>query len=125
MIVRALQRHRSVVVLAVGAVLVIAWALAADPFAVAHGARGTPVLTLVQRDPATFRGRGFAPHTRVKATLVSSQTQTRRVRTDGNGGFTVVFATPIDFCSGFSVSAQQPGRAVVVLRGPRPECAPA
>jgi hypothetical protein len=90
------------------------------------GARPTAHLALVKMNPATVSGRGFRPHVRVHLLLVASGTASRRPMANGNGAFTVTFPTGIDRCSGWSVSATQPGRAPVLLRSPpvHPMCAP-
>ena len=83
-------------------------------------------LVLKSQDPATVSGSGFAPHKRVRVTFVSTRTFVRHPVTNAGGAFTATFPTVVDRCSGFLVSASQPGRATVVLRSPaRPECAPA
>lgn len=83
-------------------------------------------LVLKSHDPATVSGTGFNPRARVRVTFVAAQTFVRRPVTNSLGAFTTTFPTVVDRCSGYSVSASQPGRATVVLRGPaKPECAPA
>ena len=85
-----------------------------------------PSLALVSRSPATVLGRHFRPRVAVRMTLHGSRSLTLSARPDARGTFTVVFAEVLDRCSGWSVSARQPGRALVSLRGgPQPECAPA
>jgi hypothetical protein len=49
----------------------------------------------------------------------------RRPLTNRDGAFTVTFPAVIDRCSGWSVTATQPGRTPVMLRSPaKPACAP-
>jgi hypothetical protein len=74
----------------------------------------------------TVAGRHFKPRTRVRVTLAVTGTQSRKVQTDAQGAFTTTFSTAIDRCSSWSVTASQPGRAPVVIRGgAKPQCAPA
>ena len=89
----------------------------------AHSSRAA--LTLKSRNPTTVRGTGFRPHTRVKVTLMSGAATVRRPLTSSQGTFTTSFSTAIDRCSAWTITASQPGRASVVLHGPKPECAPA
>lgn len=87
------------------------------------GARPVAHLALVKINPATVSGRGFRPHVRVHVVLNSRLT--RRPLANRNGRFTVAFPTTLDRCSGWMVTATQPGRSMVVLRSPaKPECAP-
>jgi hypothetical protein len=80
---------------------------------------------LRSHDPDTVSGTGFKPRSRVRVTFVGAQTLVRRAMTNSLGGFTATFPTVVDRCTAFSVSASQPGRAIVVLRSPaKPECAP-
>jgi hypothetical protein len=73
----------------------------------------------------TVSGRGFEAHTRVRLLVVAHTTVTRRPMANSNGRFTVTVPTVIDRCSGWSLTATQPGRAPVILRSPaKPECAP-
>ena len=108
-------------------VLLVALGLAA---ALATGAptarQARAALAVTNHHPATVRGTGFKPSTRVKVTMVEGQTLVRRPLTNSSGTFTTSFPMVIDRCSGFMISASQPGRATVVLRSPaKPECAPA
>lgn len=89
----------------------------------AHQARATLVMTT--RNPVSVRGTGFRAHTRVRVTLFAPQKQVRRPLTNSRGTFTANFSAVIDRCSGWTVTAAQPGRATVVLHGARPECPPA
>jgi hypothetical protein len=83
-------------------------------------------LILKRTNPATVRGTGFRAHKAVRVKFVSAQTVVRHPVTNGQGSFTATFPAVIDRCSVYFVTATQPGRAQVVLRGrPRPECAPA
>ena len=86
---------------------------------------GTARLVLRQHDPATVRGTGFKPLTRVRVTFVGAQTIVRRPMTNALGSFTATFPMVVDRCTSWSVTATQPGRAAVRLRGPKAECAPA
>jgi hypothetical protein len=89
------------------------------------GARPVAHLTLVKGNPVTVSGRGFRPRVRVHLMLVNKATITRRPLASRTGTFTVTFPTTLDRCSGWSVTANQPGRALVTLRSPaRPECPP-
>ncbi len=89
------------------------------------GARPAAHLVLVMGNPVTVSGHGFRGRRRVQLILVDRGTMTRRPTTDRSGAFTVTFPTTIDRCSGWSVTATQPGRAMVALRSPaKPECAP-
>ncbi|MFZ1996945.1 MAG: hypothetical protein WAU75_22710 [Solirubrobacteraceae bacterium] len=93
----------------------------------ASGAGARPVghLALVKGNPVTVAGHGFRALRRVHLVLVDRGTTTRGPTANRNGAFTVTFPTAIDRCSGWSVTATQPGRAMVVLRSPaKPECAP-
>jgi hypothetical protein len=89
----------------------------------AHQARA--VLALNGRNPLSVRGTGFKAHTRVRVTLFASREQVRRPMASGRGAFTTTFSAVIDRCSGWRVTAIQPGRATVILNGPKPECPPA
>jgi len=89
----------------------------------AHQARAA--LVLVHRIPVTVRGTGFTPHARARVTLADVQKQVRRPLTSAHGTFTVTFSAVVDRCSGWTVIATQPGRPLVVLHGPKPECPPA
>ena len=89
----------------------------------AHQARAA--LTLTSRHPATVQGTGFKPRARIRVALVEGATLVRRPVTNARGAFTTTFSAGIDRCSAWSITALQPGRAPVVLRGPQPECAPA
>jgi hypothetical protein len=89
------------------------------------GARPVAHLALVTGNPATVSGHGFRPRARVQLVLVDGGTSRRRPLTNRHGRFTVTFPTTLDRCSGWSVTATQPGRAMVTLRSPaKPECAP-
>lgn len=83
-------------------------------------------LTLKRTYPATVSGTGFRAHRAVRVKFVAAQTLVRHPVTNGVGAFTARFPTVVDRCSAWSVTASQPGRATVVLRGrPLAECAPA
>lgn len=92
----------------------------------AGGARGhAPKLAVTRRDPFTVVGRRFTPRRRVRVTLVAASAQTRRVRANARGRFTVTFTIGVDRCTSWSVTARQVGRAPAIVRGPKPLCAPA
>jgi len=82
-------------------------------------------LVLKQKGPATVRGTGFKPRARVRVTFVGMQTVVRRPVTNSQGAFTATFPTVVDRCSAWYVTASQPGRSTVILRGPsKPMCDP-
>jgi hypothetical protein len=82
-------------------------------------------LVLKREDPATVSGTGFKPRARVRVTFVGTQRFVRRPVTNAQGAFTATFPTVTDRCTAWVVTASQPGRAAVVLRGAaRPECTP-
>jgi hypothetical protein len=90
----------------------------------AHQVRAALVLT--KRNPVTVRGTGFKPNTRVRVTLLDTQKLVRRPMANSRGAFSATFSSVvIDRCSGWTVTASQPGRATVILHGPKPQCAPA
>lgn len=90
----------------------------------AHQARAALMLT--RRSPVTVRGTGFKPNTHVRVTLLEAQKAVRRPLANSHGAFTATFSSVvIDHCSGWTVTASQPGRATVILHGPKPECPPA
>lgn len=95
----------------------------------AAGAAGTVSskrsLVLSRRDPAVVRGSGFRAHRRVRVTLVAGHVYVRRPLPNGHGTFTVAFPTAVDRCTSWSVTAIQGAAAPVVIRGAKPECAPA
>lgn len=111
------------------AVLVIALAVAtAVAAACAAGSprKPAPTLTLASHDPVSVAGRHFAPRLKVRLVVSAAQRQVRRVIANRHGAFSVSFTTVIDRCSVWSVSAAQPGRAPVVVRGgAKPGCPPA
>ncbi len=82
-------------------------------------------LALKSRNPVTVRGIGFKAHSRVTVTLFVGRKLVRRPLADRLGTFTASFPAVIDRCSAWSLTASQAGRAPVVLRGAKPECAPA
>ena len=90
----------------------------------AHQARAALVLT--KRNPVTVRGTGFKPNTHVRVALLEAQKAVRRPLANSHGAFTATFSSVvIDRCSGWTVTASQPGRATVILHGPKPQCPPA
>ncbi len=121
----ALSRSRIRLVGLFVALLLLAGAVAAlaSGSPTAHQAR--PALTLTHRNPATVRGTGFKPHTRVRVALRASHTVVHRPLTSAQGTFTTTFSMVIDRCSSWSISVTQPGRLPLVLHGAKPECPPA
>ena len=106
--------------------LACAAVIAASSLASANtGRHRTAKLVLKRRDPATVSGTGFKARHRVRLKFVAARTYVRRPVTNARGAFTMTFPTVVDRCTAWSVSASQRGRATVVLRGPRPQCAPA
>jgi hypothetical protein len=91
----------------------------------AGGQSSPPRLIELTSHPLTIAGRHFKPHSHLRVTLSSVGQSTKRVTVKGNGRFTVVFTTAVDRCTQWTVKATQPGRAPVVVRGPKPECTPA
>ncbi len=91
--------------------------------ACAAGSAPRPTLALTARDPVTVVGHRFRAHRRVHVLVTAHATQTRSTMVNGAGTFTVKFSTAIDRCSGYRVVATQSGRAPVILRGAKPECA--
>ena len=119
----ALSPRRAALLVLVAALL-IAGALALGGVSGA-GARSAPHLTLVKGNPVTVSGRGFRARLRVHLLLIDNGALTRRPLANRNGAFTVTFPATLDRCSGWSVTATQPGRPLVALRSPgKPECAP-
>ncbi len=101
-------------------------AVVAVPVAAACAAASAPrpTLALTARNPVTVVGHHFRAHRRVHVLVTADATETRSTMVNGAGTFTVKFSTAIDPCSGYRVVATQPGRAPVILRGAKPECAP-
>jgi hypothetical protein len=90
------------------------------------GSASAPSLTLIKHaSSTTVGGRHFRPSTRVRVTMRAEGTATRVVRTGSAGSFSVTFAVPIDQCGGYSVSAVQGTRAVILRSPAKPMCAPA
>jgi hypothetical protein len=115
---------RRAAVLVAMLVLLVAGALALAN-STGAGAAPTARLALVKMNPATVSGHGFRAHARVHLMLVADGTFSRRPLTSRFGAFTVTFPAVIDRCSGWSVTATQPGRTPVILRSPaKPACAP-
>jgi len=93
----------------------------------AAAARGTPAapsLAVTSHNPFTVRGRHFKPHVRVQVRLMAAHNYSRRAVPDAAGAFILKFSAVVDRCTAWSVSASQRGQ-VVLVRGPKPECAPA
>ena len=119
----ALSPRRAALVVLMLALLVAGALVFGD--ASGAGARPTARLALVKGNPVTVSGHGFRAHARVHLMLVADGTFSRRPLTSRYGAFTVSFPAVIDRCSGWSVTASQPGRTPVTLRSPaKPECAP-
>ena len=94
--------------------------------AVADGEQSArAALTLTSGHPVTAAGTGFATRRRVRVTLFLEGKLVRRPTADGRGRFHATFPAAIDRCSAWTISASQPGRATVVLHGPKPACPPA
>ena len=111
-------------VLALIVLAAAAWVAATGLASATTSSHRAAKLALVGNDPATVRGTGFKPRTRVRVTF--DGTQVRRPVANAQGAFTATFQTVVDRCTTWSVTASQTGRATVVLRGPaKPECAPA
>ncbi len=107
------------------AAVVVAASIGLSGSATAQRVRAAPSLTVTARNPVTVRGSHFAPRSRVNVTVVAARTLSRHARSDARGRFEVTFPTVIDRCTSWSVSASQRNHARVVLRGAKPECAPA
>ena len=82
-------------------------------------------LVLTRRNPVTVRGTGFKPDARVRVTLVEAHKLVRRPLASSRGTFTTTFSAVIDRCSGWTITASQPGRATVILHAAKPQCPPA
>jgi hypothetical protein len=120
------MRARSRIRIAGALALLVLVATAATLASGAQTARpARAALVLKSRSPAMVGGTGFRPDRRVRVTLFEGQTFVRWPRTSGQGTFTTSFPAVIDRCSAWSITASQPGRRSVVLRGAKPECAPA
>ena len=118
---RALSPRRAALLIATLALLVSGALVLGH--ASGAGARPVAHLALVKANPVTVSGRGFRARVRVHLLLVDQRTLARRALANRTGAFTVTFPTVLDRCSGWSVTATQPGRAMVILRSPaRPEC---
>jgi hypothetical protein len=119
------QRHRFGAVLAL-LVLAAAAVIAVNGLASASTTKSNAGRLVLKRDdPATVSGTGFTPQARVRVTFVGAGKFVRRPMTNSHGAFTATFPTVTDRCTAWTVTASQPGRAAVVLRGAaRPECTP-
>lgn len=84
-----------------------------------------PRLFVLSSHPLTIQGRHFKPHAQVRVTLSSLVKTTKRVTVKSSGRFTVSFPGAVDRCTQWTVRATQPGRGPVLVRGPKPQCAPA
>ncbi len=106
-------------------VVAVAASIVLGGSATAQRVRTAPSLTVTARNPVIVRAAHFAPRSRVSVTLVTARTLSRHARPDGQGRFQITFPAVIDRCTSWSVSATQRNHARVVLRGAKPECAPA
>lgn len=92
----------------------------------AAGSSSPPRLRMIKQTPLTVRGSHFKPHSMVKVTLISAAKTTKHVTAGRYGRFTVTFSSAVvDRCTQWTVKATQPGRAPVLIHGPKPACAPA
>ncbi len=93
---------------------------------VACGAAGSSAgaaLRLVERQPLTVRGTGFARHENVRLTLLGRQRTSTHTRADGHGTFIVTFPVGSSRCDRLRVIAIRSGGGRVVLkRLPPPAC---
>ncbi len=109
--------------LAVAALVAVLGAVSAVSSAASSAA---PRLKVLKFNPLTVQGRNFKPRAHVKVIFTASRQTTKRVTVGRNGRFTVSFTTSAaDRCTQWTLKVTQPGRAAVLLRGPRPMCAPA
>jgi hypothetical protein len=89
------------------------------------GSASAPSLTLVKHATSTtVGGRHFRPSTRVRVTMRAEGTATRVLRTGSTGNFSVTLAVAIAQCGGYSVTAVQGTRAVILRSPAKPMCAP-
>jgi hypothetical protein len=116
--------RKSMTLLALSLTLVALGSLTAISQA-AGGQSSTPRLFVVSSHPLTIAGRHFKPRSHVRVTLSSVGQTSKRIAVKSNGRFTVVFSAAVDRCTQWTVKASQPGRAAVLLRGPKPQCTPA
>lgn len=119
----ALSPRRAALLLATLALLVFGALVLSN--ASGAGARPVAHLAFVKGNPLTVSGRGFRARAQVHLVAVARGTFVRQPRANRNGRFTASFPTTLDRCSGWSVTATQAGRSMVILRSPaKPECAP-
>lgn len=90
----------------------------------AAGSSHAPSLKPIKQHPFTVQGSYFKPHAHVKVTLMWTAKTTKTVTVGRYGRFTVSFNQAVDRCTQWSVRATQPGHASVLIRGPKPQCAP-
>lgn len=81
-------------------------------------------LKLLQRNPVKVAGHDFRARRLVTVTVTADGRQTRTVRTNRYGNFTLTFTRNISACTAWMISAQQARTQGALLRGPRPDCAP-
>lgn len=106
--------------------VLVAAVIALAAVSAAAGSSSPPRLRLVKQQPLTVQGSHFRPYSHVKVTLISAAKTTKRVRAGAHGRFTVTFSSAVvDRCTQWTLKAIQPGRAPVLIRGPKPACAPA
>ena len=115
-------RHRVAAALIL-ALILAGWLVGPAPAAgrpAAHRA-----IALIRSDPATVRGTGFPARSRLGVALAARHEYVLHVRVSRAGTFTATFPTIVDRCTGWTVTVTQAGAPRLVVRGPRPECAPA
>jgi len=106
--------------------LALALALAVAAACASGSARKPPAaLSLTSRNPVVVTGRHFTPRVRVRLVVGAAARQSRTVIPNRHGTFTATSTTVIDRCTNWSVRASQPGRTPVLIRGAKPQCAPA
>ena len=89
----------------------------------AGGSGAGAALKLVDRQPLTVRGTGFARHENVRVTLLGPERTSTRTRADGHGAFVVTFPVGSSRCDRFRVIAIRSGGGRVVLKQlPPPAC---
>ena len=108
-------------ILAVAAIVAVLGSVSAASFA----ASTAPHLSVLKRSPLTLQGSGFKPRSHIKVTFTASRQVTKRITVKRNGRFTVSFTvSSADRCTQWVVKVTQTGHAAVLMRGPRPMCAP-
>lgn len=121
-----MQRKRIRLAVVTAALLVLLAVAATLAIGAPRAREARAALMVTKRSPLTVRGTGFKPNTHVRVTLLEAQKTVRRPLANSRGAFTATFSSVvIDHCSGWTVTASQPGRATVILHGPKPGCPPA